>query len=212
MPDSDGELLTIYKAGAQTAAVLPEKAEIPFNGEIADVTLTVGTAPAGSDMIVDVLVEGTSIFGAEVGTVFGAKTAQGAGAGWDASSTTLLFKPDFDGGVQSGMTLKCGSEELTVSAVAASSQVDNATGILSLTVVRGANGTTAATHAQGTTVTTGLPRIPAGAVKSSSENRAALNPGAIQVTKGQVVSAQVTQIGSGTAGSDLNVEVFVNRR
>ena len=215
MTTQGGDLLDITVAGALTTGVKPNQIEVPYNCDVADVTLDVGTAPTGSDLIVDVLANGTSIFGATLGHVANLSSAQAAGGGWDASSTDLLFTPASDGAVQAGMTIKAGSEEIKVGSVVGDPHVEGgATSVVKLTgCTRGANGTSAATHAANVTVTAALPRVPAGQTKSSSENRGASNPAAAaQLSKGDVLSAQVTAIGSSVAGSDLTVNVQVVRR
>jgi len=212
MPDTDSDLITIVEAGTLAAAgPLGESVEAPFDAEVANVTLELGTA-ADADVIVDVLVNGDSIFGLTLGTVAGPSTAQAGEAGWDSDDTELLFEPAEDGAVQAGMTLLVESEEIVVTDVTGSPFVDNATSLQKLTVTRAANGTSAAAHDGGTVVTSALPRIVTGDTASTDENRGNLALVTPQIAKGDTLSAATTQIGGTAKGADLTVAILLNRR
>jgi hypothetical protein len=56
--------ITLSKAGAQTVAALPEKVYNPYDVglKIKKVHISLGTAPTGASFVVDVKINGTSVF------------------------------------------------------------------------------------------------------------------------------------------------------
>jgi hypothetical protein len=212
MPD-DIQLLTINAPGALTVGVLPNSIEVPANGEIGDVVLTVGTAPVGASLIVDVLQNGTSVFAGNFGTVFGkgatSQNAPGQGVLAADQQINVQAPAKTPPSIEVGQTLQLEAEQVTVTAVQASSAAGGGNNpVQVLTVTRGANGTTAANHAVGTPVTPAKPFIPAGSTKSAAvEMSSPAAAGVPSVSQGDVLTASVLQVGSTTAGSNLDVEI-----
>lgn len=218
MPDFGEEILRFGpSASTPTVAALGQSVEAPFNADITDVTVTSSVAPTGSDLIVDILVNGTSVFAAALGTVGETANAQTGGSGGiNSSVTTMLFDPT--GGqnnVQVGQVLLIGTEKVLVTSVTGSSQVDQggATGLMSLGITRGYDSTTAAVHAAGASVFPAKPFIPISGTSSAAEDQP--YAGVISVppiNKGDIITAAITQIGSGTAGGLTSATVTLVER
>jgi hypothetical protein len=204
MPDTSSEL-TLSIPGALTLASTAER-EVTEAADVTDVVAVVGVAPTGADLLLDVLKNGTTIFGA-FGTI-ASKSAVAAG------DTTFYVEMAGNAAedIRQGQMLLIDTEQVLVSGqVGGSSKVDAANPVYAVPVTRAQNGTAAAAHAAGATVSPAKPRIPAGQTKSAlTEN------GPLGVTptlaSGDVVSVAVTQIGSTVAGSNLDVTVELSQR
>lgn len=204
MPDTSSELV-LSVPGALTTSSTTQR-EVTESADVTDVVAVVGTAPTGASLNLDILKNGTTIFGA-LGTI-AAKSPAGA------TDTTIYVEiaGNAANDIRNGQMLLVDTEQMTVNGqVSGSSKVDNAQQVFAVPVARGANGTTAAAHTAGTSVYPAKPSIPAGATKSSlTENGPlGLTP---TVAPGDVLSVAVTQVGSTVAGSDLNVTVELSQR
>lgn len=86
----------ISKAGAQTAVALPERVYNPYANalRIAKVIVSLGTAPAGSTFVVDVKVNGTSVFaGAGTRAIVATGANTGSAVPDKTDTDTALVKP-----------------------------------------------------------------------------------------------------------------------
>lgn len=201
MPDTR-ESVEVFSAGAATVATLAERVDMPFNGDIANVTLDVGTAPTGANLQYDVLDGGTSIFSAATGTLINA-----VGTG----DTTLVISQ------ASGMSLPrqnqillIGSEMVQVTDPPAGNQGQTqGNPEYTLTVTRAYGGTSAATHAAGAAVSPAKPQVVAAATNTGTAvfapSKGAGGAGTPPISAGDVITFQCLQIGSTVAGSDVTI-------
>lgn len=86
MPDQIRESFKFESAGAQTVAANKDRWIATFNGQVIGTEAVVGTAPAGSALIFDVLKNGTSIYA----------TATKPTVADAATKTASVFAPDAD--------------------------------------------------------------------------------------------------------------------
>lgn len=204
MPDTTSELV-LNIPGALTTSSTTQR-EVTESADITDVVAVVGTAPTGADLLFDILKNGTSIFGA-FGTV-AARSAIGA------ADTTISVEiaGDAPEDIRNGQTLLIDSEQMTVNApVSGSSKTDAQHPVYTVSVTRGVNGTSAATHNAGATVYPAKPRVPAGQTKAALTENGPLSV-TPTVQTGDVLSVTVQQVGSTVAGSDLAVTLELDQR
>jgi hypothetical protein len=219
MPDFGEVVLTFGpSASPATVAALGDPIEAPFDADVSNITMTAGGAPAGSAAVGDFKVAGVSVFAAQLGEVGEVADAQTGGSGGMAiGDLSFYFDPnDGQNDLIVGQTLLIGTENLVVTSVAGSSEVDEggAAGLMKIGVTRAANGTAAAAHAAGAAVLPAPPSIAAGATSSATEDQpsegvvANLPP----ISKGQLLSAALTAVGSGSAGNAVQMEVTLTER
>lgn len=203
MPDTSSELSLTVPGTLSTASTAQR--EVTEAADITDVVAVVGTAPTGADLLLDILKNGTTIFG-PFGTI-AAKSPVGV------ADTTIYVEIAGNAAedIRNGQTLLVESEQMTVTGITGSSKVDAASPVYALTVTRAANGTSAATHAAGVNVSPAKPRIAAGATKSALTENGPLGV-TPSVTAGDVISVTVPQVGSTVAGADLAVTVELSQR
>lgn len=208
MPDDDLSPLLLQVAGALTTASVAGPVIASFDADITDVVAVVGTAPTGADLVFDILKNGTSIFAAALGTL-AVKSPIGT------TDTTIYFEQAGNAqlSIEQGQVLLIGSEKLLVSGqVTASSKVDGATPVYAIPVTRGYDGSTAATAVAGASVFAAKPFIPASATKSSLVENPAWALQTSNLVPGDVLTLTVSQIGSSVAGSNLSVDIEMDRR
>lgn len=204
MPDTSSEL-SLSVPGALSLASTAQK-EVTESADVTDVVAVVGTAPTGADLILDILKNGATIFGA-----FGTIAPRSAVAAGD-----LTIYVEIAGNaaqdIRPGQVLLIDTEQVTVSGqVQGSSKVDAANPVYAVPVTRASNGTAAAAHAAGATVFPAKPRIPAGQTRSALTENGPLGV-TPTVASGDVLSLAVTQVGSTVAGSNLDVTVELSQR
>lgn len=218
MPESRNSF-KLEAAGALSTGV-KDRWEATFNGEIVGIGAVVGTAPTGGPLVLNLLKNGSALYPFQVGTIAGSATAQASTGNVDASQTTLditlVSQSGFPVGVgiEAGSTLVVDSEQFVVSDADPNTPGNQNTeqgspqgsgqAVYRVTVTRGANGTTAATHNVGAAVSIAKPTIVAGA---SSTAVGAINSQAGKFVPGDVLSLNVDTVGTTVAGSDLDVNV-----
>lgn len=206
MPETASEL-TLNVAGTLSTSSTAQR-EVTMDADITDVVATVGTAPTGADLLLDITKNGTSIF-SQFGTI-------APGSAMSTTDTTLYMEFTGNGqpDIRQGQTLLIQSEQVTVSGQPqGSSKVDAANAVYAIPVTRAANGTAAATHAAGVAVAPAKPRIPATQTKSATiENPPYATSGSGTVVPGDVLAVTVTQVGSTVAGADLAVTIELSPR
>lgn len=160
MPESDYQI-EAQTAGASAAATIytDELAE-PIEINAVSVTSTAATSNA---IAPDVQIGGVSIFGVSLGTVFQGSTAQATTGGITTTNqTTFDFQPSGKP-IEQNSVILIDSEAMTVTGIAGSpTQAPTGIGVQRLTVTRGTNGTTAATHLAGAAVSAVKPTIASG--------------------------------------------------
>lgn len=72
------EAFKFESAGAQTVGANKDRWEAPFPGQAISVAAVAGTAPTGAALIVDVLLNGTTIFAGTKPTIAAGATSSGA--------------------------------------------------------------------------------------------------------------------------------------
>ena len=77
MPESKNAF-KFESTGAQTVGANKDRWEAPFPGQAVTVAAVVGTAPTGAALIVDVLLNGTTIFAGTKPTIAAGATSSGA--------------------------------------------------------------------------------------------------------------------------------------
>jgi hypothetical protein len=192
---------SLRSAGALTTGA-KDRFVAPASGTIDSVDAVVGTAPTGASLNFQIRKNGVAL-NPTVGTVAPIATAQNANGQVSASAATIdvVLEPGVE--VAVGTVLLIESEQVHVTGTAGSPQPgpSGLGDVYRLTVERGYNSTAAATHNGGTAVTYAGLSIAAGATKASSK----VSLG--EFVEGDVFDANITQIGSTVAGSDLEVTV-----
>lgn len=200
MPDNKQVLPVVIPSSLTVATI--ETLELPDNNDVAVVAIDLATAPVGSNAIFDVQVASTSLFGG-LGTVRLGETAQGNdAAGLTTSSTTIVFTPSATGNAPvQGQVLTIDSEQVVATNVTGSYLTEGGLPEYTLTVTRAANGSTAATHAAGATVSATPPTVVAGATASVGVYAPAITEGpGMNAPAGSALALLCTQKGSATAG------------
>jgi hypothetical protein len=168
MPDNVSVLELLIESGATGGTATTE---VPFAADIADVTVVAPANVTTAALTLALTRNGTDILAATpLGTVAAlGKTANSAGSGMTASSTTLYMEFTGNGqpDIQVGAVLTIGSEQVLVTGqVGGSSQVDGPIPVYAIPVTRGYNSTTAAVHAAGVAINGTPPTIPIGSKQS----------------------------------------------
>lgn len=212
MPDNPTALPVVLPATLTVTTI--ESIELPENADLDQVTVSLTNAPAGSSAIFDVLDNGTSMFATALGTIRTGETAQGndSGSPMSTSSTTIVLTPGPSGlAPRKNQVVTVDSEDMQCVDVEGSYQTEGGAPEYTLTVTRGFNGTTAATHAVGTSVYPALPKVTAGATASAGVYVPAFQSSP-EIATGSVVAVKCTQIGSTTAGGGGTVTLELAER
>jgi hypothetical protein len=177
---------------------------VPFNMELEGVS-ALSTAATSSAVALDVLKNGTSVFGTNtaLGTVFQGTTAQGSTGGITSTSQTSFDFAPAGKPIEANTVITIDSEQMIVTKVDGSAtQSPTGVGVQKLTVTRAAFGTTAATHTAGTTVYPTKPTIANGGTQTQYQQL----PVSIPFNVGDTL----TVVGA-TGATNLSVAVQANR-
>lgn len=155
---ADSFVVNAPSAGASAAGTILTE-DVSFNAELTNVSLS-STAPATANVTVDVRKNGTSVFtGQVIGTVQTGATAQGPNAAVSAAQPYVDVAPS-GSNIEAGAVIVIDTEQMLVTGVQGSPfQSPTGLGVQRLSVNRGVNGTTAATHAGNANVFQGLPTL-----------------------------------------------------
>lgn len=202
MPESDYQI-TAESAGASAAtAMLNQEITEPLEVNAVSATSSAATSTAVAP---DVQKNGTSIFTTVVGTVFQGQTAQAASGGIGSTTATQFDASPTNKAIEANSLITIDTEQMLVTAVAGSpTQSPGGTGVQRLTVTRGVNGSTAATHAANANITGAKPTIASGATATPS------NQTNLPVPVPFAVGDVLTIVGA-TGATNLNVDVDVVR-
>jgi hypothetical protein len=215
MPEFGTETLQFASSGAAAVGAVGNAIECPFDADVSDVLVTLSAA-ADAEVDADVLVNGVSVFATPLGTIATTADAQTGGTGGIGTTDTTFQFDATDGSreVQNGEVILVGTEKMLVTGVTGSSQVSSTGthGLYTVTVTRAYDGTSAAAHAKGVNVLPAKPFVPTGALKSGSEDQPYSTAGAFSISKGDVITAVLTAIGSTAKGADPMVEVVLTQR
>lgn len=156
---ADSFIVNAPSSGASAAGTILTE-DVSFNAELTNVSLS-SSATTTTAVVADVRKNGTSVFtGQTIGNIQTGATAQGAGASVSASQPTIDVLPTGKN-IEAGSVLLVESEQMLVTGVQGSPvQVGSGQGVQRLTVTRGYNGTTGATHAANVAVSQALPTLP----------------------------------------------------
>lgn len=180
---ADSFVINAPSAGASAAGTILTE-DVSFNAELTNVSLS-STAAASANVTVDIRKNGTSVFtGLTIGTVQTGATAQGPSAAVSASQGYVDILPNQGASIEDGTVLLIDTEQMRVQAPAAGTpgypsgatsgitgspfQSPSGVGVVRAWVVRGVNGTTAASHAGNANVFQALPTLLTGSATTGS--------------------------------------------
>lgn len=160
MPESDYQISAVSAGASAATAMLNQEVTEPI--EVNAVSAT-STAATSTTVAPDVQKNGVSIFGTVIGNVFQGQTAQGSAGGITSTTSTAFDFLPSGKPVEANSLITIDTEVMLVTGVAGSpTQSPGGVGVQRLTVTRGAQGTTAATHASNAQVTLAKPQIASG--------------------------------------------------
>lgn len=157
MPESDYQISATSAGASAATAMLNQEITEPI--EVNAVSAT-STAATSSTVAPDVQKNGVSIFATVVANVFQGQTAQGSSGGITSTSATQFDALPVGKPIEANSLITIDSEVMLVTAVAGSpTQSPGGVGVQRLTVTRGAQGSTPATHAANAAISMAKPQI-----------------------------------------------------